>query len=675
MTSEKYFSKWIREAGRGHAAAFLSWGLLLIYGFLAAAQLTLDTNYNFFGAGSRELIWISEILGLALGFIEFFYLFQPKKLDFYYSLPVKRETVFWSRYVHGLIHFLIPMAIVLTACGLYQSMIDVQFAAYAAGYTGTAVMISALVFLVFYHLAVLSAAVCGHGLSAALTCLFLIVGGGIFTGYTLTAYAEHYFHTYYRIPLLENLTVVLDPMALGGALGGGSYYEKADLMRFFPEKGHILAAVLWIVFSFLLFAAAQKKRKTEGSGRAFALPASERCAQWVLSFFAGAWMGSFVTELMGNGGNTSGDSLNTALAGAAAVASGAIAAAVVHGVFGAVTGRNKGCFFRRRWQMVSSCGAAGIVAGLFLAGASVYDGYFPGEGEVSSMAVSIYGLGMNNHYYSSIVLEGGRMEIDDQLDQYVLSGEGKTAGTAWASSLLEKEKQGEHRDMSGEYTQAVVCWHMKDGSRKYRRYPVEQEDLMAFASVYDTEEYKEIAYPGMKLENTGEKRFSWNDGVTENVMKLSAEEKDTLVEAYREDILDMTMGQLTSSLPLGFVEITGENVRNSGQLVIYPFFERSCRLLEKYGVQTDRTIAGYAITSVEVRRTVFASGAGASGGVSMQWYDTPEEIEQWRQKLVPEELDLQPLLYPLNYSDEIRASVTDERSNSTLTVDCYQRIE
>ena len=97
MTSEKYFNKWVREAGRGHIAAFLSWGCLLTYGMITAVQLRFKSDYSFFGIGSGELLWICAGLGAALSFLEFFYLLQPKKLDFYYSLPVRKSTIFWGR--------------------------------------------------------------------------------------------------------------------------------------------------------------------------------------------------------------------------------------------------------------------------------------------------------------------------------------------------------------------------------------------------------------------------------------------------------------------------------------------------------------------------------------------------------------------------------------------------
>ena len=75
MTSVKCFSRWIKEAGRGHMCAFVSWGLLMIYGVTMVTRLSFDTEFIYFGMGSTELAWICEGLGLFLSFFEFFYLF------------------------------------------------------------------------------------------------------------------------------------------------------------------------------------------------------------------------------------------------------------------------------------------------------------------------------------------------------------------------------------------------------------------------------------------------------------------------------------------------------------------------------------------------------------------------------------------------------------------------
>ncbi len=87
MTSAKCFINWLKEAGRGHLAASFGWGAMLVYCVLSITWLSFDTDYTYFGIGSTGLSWLGAGLGLAMAFLEFFYLFQQKKQDFYYSLP------------------------------------------------------------------------------------------------------------------------------------------------------------------------------------------------------------------------------------------------------------------------------------------------------------------------------------------------------------------------------------------------------------------------------------------------------------------------------------------------------------------------------------------------------------------------------------------------------------
>lgn len=64
-------------------------------------------------------------------------------------------------------------------------------------------------------------------------------------------------------------------------------------------------------------------------------------------------------------------------------------------------------------------------------------------------------------------------------------------------------------------------------------------------------------------------------------------------------------------------------------------------------MQIEKTLADYPVSSV----TVSSTGADSIGS-RRKFYQEPEEIETWKEKMVPERLDLQPLLYPLDYSRE-----------------------
>lgn len=655
MTSVKCFINWIREAGRGHLAAFLGWGTMLVYSILSITRLSFDTDYTYFGMGSTELSWLGAGLGLVLAFLEFFYLLQQKKQDFYYSLPVKKSTVFWGSYVHGLIHSILPLALAMASCGIFQSAVDVEFAPFAWSYTGKSFLVTASVFLIFYHMGMLCITVCGNVISSLVMCGVFIFYFRILVGNAFATFASGYFQTYYRIPLLEKMTAVLSPFSLAEALTGRDVYEKPLVLRFMPGGGLIAASLVWILLLLLLAACARRRRKTERTGRIFAVLAAERMAETGISFLAGVWAAGFVLDVSGL------METSRLTAGISAAGISAIVSAAVHCLLEIVLKNPGAGFLRRKWQLAISCASAVAVCIMFPAGASSYDSYFPGE--AASVGISIDGLGMSYDVYLQVQGNREDYETDDRLVKYTLTGEGKSAVLGWLQEVVQ--------DSGGStYTWATVCYHLEDGSEHYRTYPLTREEVEAFAAVYETAEYKQIAYPAVNLAEVGEDRFTWDDGVTGNGMKLTAEDKAGLVEAYREDVAEFEMNELTTALPAGSVKIRSSKNGKVTEMVVYPFFERTCSILAENGVDLAKTLKDYPVESVEVRESLFSAPRGSAGGVSTSFYEEQEEVAEWKEKLVPYELDLQPLLYPLDHSKEIKAVIEETETNSLISVDC-----
>ena len=155
MTSVRHFGSWIKESGRGHVTAAVSWGGLFIYTVVSIPGLRGDAD-SFFGIGNENLFYLCILLGVLVSAAEFWYLEQPAKLDFYYSLPVKRGTVFWCRYVHGVLHVIVSLAVSMTALGIYGCRVDEDFLIYAGFYMFRSIFIFAAVFLTFYHIGIVS---------------------------------------------------------------------------------------------------------------------------------------------------------------------------------------------------------------------------------------------------------------------------------------------------------------------------------------------------------------------------------------------------------------------------------------------------------------------------------------------------------------------------------------
>ena len=228
---------------------------------------------------------------------------------------------------------------------------------------------------------------------------------------------------------------------------------------------------------------------------------------------------------------------------------------------------------------------------------------------------------------------------------------------------------GEDRDEQKTVTKATVCYETKNGSRHYRTYPVTKEKLQQFSSVYETKEYKTLAYNGVLLEEVGAYKFSWKDGVFPQTMKIEAKGKEELLKRYKEDVFRFQMEQLTEELPCGIVEVSSPLNGEKTELIIYPFFEKTCDFLEKSGIDTGKELKDYPIESVEIRET-FAVPADVSGGRYVHFYEEPEEVDQWKGKLIPKAFDVQQILYPTDRSRSAEAVVTDTEAASYVRVKC-----
>ena len=591
----------MKEAGRGHLVAALGWGMFILYGILAVTRLSFDTQSTYFGIGGTvlELRWICMGLGILTAFIEFFYLFRQRQQDFYYSLPVSRGTVFWSRYVHGLFHVLVPLILVMAVCGLYQAAIDPQFGPYVGSYTLKSILVYGASYLIFYHLGILCIVICGNIVSAIAVCAAGILYFPILTGNICITLSENYFISYYKNPLLERLYTVLSPERLTADLTGMSVFEKPFVLSFTPGMSSIAAAVLWIGIPFVLFAFAQGKRKTERTGRIFVFALAERTVQLLISFLAGLWIFSFLSDFNFMGAASVGIGNLIACA-----AGGVCAALVIHCLLEYAVQGTGAKLLRRKWQLAVS-------------------------------AVAVLG---------------------------------------WLQEIIRNDPGENEGADDAPYTRAKVCYYMSDGSTCYRSYPLNREQVEMFAAVYETDEYRQIAYPAVTLEDVSDDRFTWEDGVKGAALQITGDQKEALLNVYREDVSGLRMEQLEEELPCGYVRIKSSKNGEITDMFVYPFFERTCKLLGEYGVDTEKTLGDYEVDSIQEMESLPAAGTGglSSGGTHMNYYEQADEVAELKQKLVPDELDIQPLLYPLDHSSDIDVSVVDEETTSIIHVSCVQ---
>ena len=177
-------------------------------------------------------------------------------------------------------------------------------------------------------------------------------------------------------------------------------------------------------------------------------------------------------------------------------------------------------------------------------------------------------------------------------------------------------------------------------------------------------------YPSNMMESIKKVEAAREANAVLEPARMTAEEKENLLEAYREDVKELELAELETALPSGHVEVRASRSGIVTEMVVYPFFERTCSILEETGADIEKTLKDYPVESVEVRESLFSTPRGSVGGVSTSFYEEPEEVAEWKERLAPEKLDVQPLLYPLDHSKEIKAEIEEEETSSLIRIDC-----
>lgn len=662
MTSGKFYINWIKEAGRGHLTAVLSWGgyALLLGGNLV--RLQFDLMNTFFGMGNNlSLFLFCSGIGTGIGFLEFSYLLYGRKQDFYFSLPVRKSTIFYSRYLHGVFHGLVPMICYMFICGICQSGRDPLFMKYSVGYTFWSILVYGMVFLMFYHITIFAVCVCGRFVAAFCMLGLVLFGFWIFLEQVCLVFLEQFYETFYRSPVLEMLNKILVPWKLDYSLTGQEIYEKFLLLESRPESLLLAAGMAWIVIFGILAGSAHKCRKTECVGYIFTVSPAEGVTELVLSVLTGTGIGGLLVSVTGIG------EISRPLAVFVLAAVGILTAAFLHFICGRLLYHTVRTFAKGKRLLLLECTAAAAVVCALSASAGWYDAYLPKNEEVECMGIAIAGLDMDMETYRSMQNSPEDYETDHRMERYQLTEEGKEAGMQWLRLLCCRKSD------QNSYTKVTVCFRKTDGREMYRTFPVSEKMFLGFADIYETEEYKQAAYPMITQDAKMAEgaKFVWDDGISEQILKLAEEDKKEFLALYKSDIEALEMTDLQTALPAGRLTVESEVYDRKTSVLIYPFFDQCSAFLREHGVTMEKQITDYPVRAVIVRETQ-TKPSGLTGGVTLQRYETAEETARWRGRLIPKEFCIQPLLCPVNTTAEIEAEVTEPESGAVISAECYE---
>ncbi len=635
MTSKNLFFKLIRQDLKKRI-----WCPILIFlGYFLALEIQLlnyldrmdrrPSNYNytkmhylantFFSPDNNSMIIvITMFVGAVCALSGYAYLHSKKQLDTYHSMPVKREVLFFSHYVSGVLMYVIPFIVHIGICLLF-AVTNGAWSGHglvnAIGFAG----INILSFLLVYSLCIVAICLTGN-------LLISILGSGVLVGYSTilsliqaTLY-EQFFHTYmdsFREPIwafspvgmMEKLFEIVSEYR--DVNTGFSYW------CILPYSGVILLAVLiFTLFGVLLY----KKRATEAAGKPIAFTMAEPFLYAMVVLPSTIVCGLFIQQMIDY------DSFGWFVFGLAF--SFVIVAVVMEAIFRLDI---KGAF--RHWKRIVFNGVCLILTVvIFKYDVLGYNTYVPNDKELAGCAVSIGGL-MNinteervepHQYYrytSALDYRFEHMNILDNPSAMALARKAAAENLQYMQfeyyEGIEKEpmyqktmeKEQHYREISVQYTK-------KNGEQIHRRYNIDlsdQETLGLLADIFADTDYKLGAFPiltnGWKKEYT--ELYCMSNDFAEKV-KLSPQRQARLMEVYQSELSDLTLDEVIQEIPLGNIAFnlgTDSEYKNSyggGEdgYKIYPAFTATVELLKEYGFDYTAKREPEQVIKIEVRRRI-----------------------------------------------------------------------
>ena len=537
------------------------------------------------------MVIVACVGAVICGVSGFAFLHSKKQVDFYHSLPVKRELIFAVRFVNGILFYVIPYVISLLyaylICGLFGAMswkvvlggtagLIVHLMGFTVIYLATilAVLLTGKLLISFFGIFVLNLyAPAIYALWSALKEIFFV------TSYVRSIDIEDVFlKLKYASPISYYLNLYLN------------VYNAETMKVFWLELGAFLifGAVLAVICIWLY-----KKRMSEKSETAMSFQVSEPIIRILIAVPVGVLVG-FMFFLIQNDYNGHATAILWMVFGCI------IGAVLVHGFIESLyRGDIKKCL-SHKIQLAVTVAAAILIPLFFYYDVFGYDSYLPKKSQVKEMAMYNHDLRFAGSYYNEeglylsaqeYTLE--KMSVKDfdamyELAEILCAYTKEMRRDAMGGNLIycvDDYEWSVAGDKGVYMTDFIFKYTLKDGSEVVRAYEFNYWAVLGLLEqIYNNPDYKMAASPAVAfLEN------EWTVGEIDCYSPLSSDSyririgADEIARVYADEWMSMQFDDLTESAGIGRLEFIEKNGRYSTSVILYPSMTRTIALLKERG--------------------------------------------------------------------------------------------
>lgn len=581
MTSKNLFFKLMKEDLRSRiwALALIGIGFFFFYPVTVVFLAGEIQDYSVYEMGllwyrnemqtwlsfkNGAMVLVMTVAGLVCGLSGFSYLNSRSKVDFYHSLPVRREIFYAGNFVDGILILALPYAVslmlgVILAIGNgAESSVIVPVAVSSFGLHMT-------YFMLIYTTVITSAMLTGNLIVGILGCMVLagfvpcvsmIIEGYFSTFFQTYAYdmGEQAFETSRRIsPILEYM------MQIGK-------YQSGQ-----PIAGGV--AMAWVVSAFLTGFSLwlYRKRPSEAGGKAMAFSVSGPVIRIPVTILSGLSLALMFWQFR--------KSTGWAVFG---VICGVVLA---HCVIEIIYHFDFRQLFKNRGQLVACLLAAVAVLFVFRYDTFGYDRYLPSAGKVKSGAVLVKELSGWVDYGTVEKKEDGSWIYDNESASKAVLGQMHSTDLetilALATAGVEQTPEnlssggavydGEQTDYFDENSakpiyQVMISYELKSGRKVYRQYYIDLDSVSETVNrLFADQEFQKASFPLLtqKAENVDSVYFRLDRAKEKKLSNLTETQKKEFLETYQKEFSSLTLERLEKEAPIGLIRFVTEPERES----------------------------------------------------------------------------------------------------------------
>lgn len=492
-------------------------------------------NWNFMSAVIVVFAMLSAMSG-------FSFLHSKDKMDFYHSLPIRREQWFLSEYISGILIFIVPYVIcsgLTIAAGGINGIMTAQLAADSA----LAAAGGMFAFLVIYHACLLAVMLTGQNVTGFLASGVIIVYPTLVFSIFIILKST-FFASYYEEGgrLIGQIADLLSPVGIFIRLISSTGTGELRAAVF---AGAVVISALFLVGAFLLY----KIYPSEAAGTPLAFSRTAPVFKVLICIPAALFSGIAVKELMGSPGTKW------------ILAVSFLAAVILCLVIEFIYRRDLRMLFAGWRSSLISLGGVALILCIFQFDLLGYDTYQPKQDQVESMGFSPNSFWNYFEYAETSegyeMLNGGGVPTENTDAFYRLA---RTGIENLKKGLTPEtvDRASSDSEIGKNYINAAFCYKLESGRKVYRRYCIERGEAMsALEDACQNEEYRKALFPIFGIEHSDVRSIQLRDiyGISED-MNLDEQQREKLLQTYEKDVLAADIKTLAEEKPIGELLLT-----------------------------------------------------------------------------------------------------------------------